>query len=107
MRKYRRMFELILFAICTMGFPDDSVVKNPPASAGTAGGESSIPGLKRSLEEKMAPTLVFLPGKSSGHQSLANYHPWSREESDMTEHVIRVIQELNIFTFTERTPFCN
>ena len=26
-RTYRRIFELILFVICTMGFPDDSVVK--------------------------------------------------------------------------------
>ena len=55
----------------------------------------------------MAPTPVFLPGKSSGHQSLADYRPWSRKESDMTEHIIRIIRELNIFTFMERTPFCN
>ena len=33
---------------CRMGFPGGSVVKNPPASAGDAGDESSISGLGRS-----------------------------------------------------------
>ena len=31
-----------------MGFPGGSVVKNPPANAGTAGDAGSIPGLERS-----------------------------------------------------------
>ena len=31
-----------------MGFPGGAVVKNPPASAGTAGDEGLIPGLGRS-----------------------------------------------------------
>ena len=31
-----------------MGFPGGSVVKNPPANAGDAGGVGSVPGLGRS-----------------------------------------------------------
>ena len=34
--------------IPTMGFPVDSVVKNPPANAGNTGDTSLIPGLGRS-----------------------------------------------------------
>ena len=34
-----------------MGFPDGSVVKNPPANAGDAGNLGSIPGSKRSHGE--------------------------------------------------------
>ena len=31
-------------------------------------------------------TPVFLPGEPPGQRSLASYSPWSRKESDMTEH---------------------
>ena len=31
------------------------------------------------------PTPVFLPGESKGQRSLAEYSPWGRKESDMTE----------------------
>ena len=37
------------------------------------------------LEEKMAPTLVFLPGKFHGQRGLASYSSWGRTEVDMTE----------------------
>ena len=37
-----------------MGSPGDSVVKNPPASAGDARDPSSIPGSGRSLEKEIA-----------------------------------------------------
>ena len=37
------------------------------------------------LEEEMANTSVFLPGKFHG-QSLAGYSPWGCKELDMTEH---------------------
>ena len=30
------------------------------------------------LEEEMAPTPVFFPGKSQGQRSLAGYSPWGR-----------------------------
>ena len=35
---------------------------------------------------KWQPTPVFMPGKSHGHKSLADYSPWSHKESDTTEH---------------------
>ena len=38
------------------------------------------------LEDEMAPTPVFLPGKFHGQKSLVGYSPWGRKESDMTEH---------------------
>ena len=34
---------------------------------------------------KWQPTLVFLPVKSHGQKSLADYSPWGHKESDMTE----------------------
>ena len=34
---------------------------------------------------EMATTLVFLPGKSHGWRSLADYILWGRKELDMTE----------------------
>ena len=37
------------------------------------------------LEEEMATTPVFLPGKSSGQRNLAGYTPQSCKESDTTE----------------------
>ena len=41
----------------TVGFPGDSVVKNPPANAGDMG---LIPGSGRSLEEAMATHFSIL-----------------------------------------------
>ena len=38
-------------------------------------------GGKDLLEKEMAPTLVFLPGKSHGQRSLLGYSPWSEDES--------------------------
>ena len=39
------------------------------------------------LEKEMAPTPVFLPGKSHGQQSLADYSPGGCKESDTTEQL--------------------
>ena len=39
------------------------------------------------LEKEMAPTPVFLPGKSQGQRSLVDYSPWGHKESDMTEQL--------------------
>ena len=39
------------------------------------------------LEEEMATLSVFLPGKSLGQRSLADYSPWDNKEMDMIEHV--------------------
>ena len=38
-----------------------------------------------SLEKEMAPTPVFMPGKSHEERSLASYNPWDHKELDMTE----------------------
>ena len=40
------------------------------------------------LEEKMQPTLEFLPEKSHGQRSLVGYNPWGPKELDMTEHLM-------------------
>ena len=37
------------------------------------------------LEEEMATTLVFLPGKSHGQWNLVGYSPWVCKELDTTE----------------------
>ena len=37
------------------------------------------------LEKEMAPTPVFLPGKSQGQRSVVGCRLWDHTESDMTE----------------------
>ena len=44
-------------------------------------------GQEAPLEEEMATTPVFLPGKSHGQRSLAGYSPWGHKESDTTERL--------------------
>ena len=44
----------------------------------------------------MAPTPVFLPGKSHGWRSLVGCGPWGSEESDKTE---RLHFHFSFFTF--------
>ena len=63
------------------GFPDGSVGKESTCNAGNPGDAGLIPGMGRSLEEKMATTLVFLPEKSHGQRSLAelSMHTYTRE----------------------------
>ena len=50
--------------------------------------ETGDPSLSRNIPtvRKWQPIPVFLPGKSHGLRSLAGYTPWSRKESDRTEH---------------------
>ena len=52
-----------------------AVIKNPPANAGDTGNAGLTLGQENPLEEDMAPTLVFLPGKLHGHRNLAGYNP--------------------------------
>ena len=60
-----------------LGFPGDSVVKNPPANAGDTG---LIPGLgKIPWRRKWQPSPVFLPGNPQGQRSLVCYSPWGRK----------------------------
>ena len=61
------------------GFPSGLVVKNPPANAGDVG---SIPGLGRfPWRRNWQPIPVFLPGKSHGQRSLADYSPCGRKRA--------------------------
>ena len=71
----------LLFSICcqqmnTMGFPDDSVGKEPTCNAEGTADAGSNPGSGRSLGGgKWQSTPVFLTGKSHGQRSLAAYSP--------------------------------
>ena len=68
--------------LLTMGFPGDTVVKNPPASKRTG----LVPGLgKFPWSRKWQPTPVFWPGKLHGQGSVGGHSPWSSKESDTTE----------------------
>ena len=51
-----------------LSFPGGSVIKNPPANAGSVG---KIP-----WRRKWQPTPVFLTGKSHGQRSLVSYSSW-------------------------------
>ena len=39
------------------------------------------------LEEEMATTPVFLPGKSHGQRRLVGYSPWGHKELDTTKRL--------------------
>ena len=54
-----------------LGFPDGIVVKNLPANEGNTGVIRKIP-----WRRKWQPTSLFLPGKSHGQKSSADYSPW-------------------------------
>ena len=58
------------------------MVKNLPAIQ-----EAQVQSLGQedTLEEKMATTPVFLPGKSCGQRTLVGNSPWGQKESDTTE----------------------
>ena len=64
-----------------MGFPGDSVVKNPPAKAGAAKDVGSIPGLGRSPGKGNGNPLrsVFLPRKPHGQRNLVGYSLWGHK----------------------------
>ena len=55
------------------------------------------PGQEDPLEEEMATTPVFLPGKSHGQRSLVGYNLWGRKESDTTEqlHIHFILNDFN------------
>ena len=60
-------------------FPGGAVVKNLPANAGNPRYALRSQGHR---SRKWQPIPVFLPGKSHGQRSLADYSPWGYEESD-------------------------
>ena len=67
-----------------MGFPGDSVVKNPPAMQDMQEIWVHSLGQEDPLEEGMA---VFLPEESHGQRNLVGYNPWGCKESDRTERL--------------------
>ena len=73
-------------SIVCLGFPDGSVLKNLPASAGDTGDTGSFPESGRSPGEGNG-NPVFLPGESHGQRSLEGCSPWGLEESDTTERL--------------------
>ena len=75
----------------SVGFPDCSVVKNPPANTGDVG---SIPALRRSHGE--GPIPVFLPEESYGQRSLTGYNPWGRKELNVTEHTCMLVSQFTM-----------
>ena len=66
------------------------MVVNPPNSTGAAGNSGSISGLGRYPEGGNGSPPVFLSGKSRGQRSLGGYSPWGHEESDRTEHTLKL-----------------
>ena len=49
-----------------------------------------------SWRRKWQLTPVLLPGKSHGWRSLADYSPWGRKESDMTERLHSLLSSLRV-----------
>ena len=69
-------------------------MKNLPAMRETQETCVQSLGQEDPLEEEMATTPVFLPGKSRGQRSLAGVHgipysPWGCKELDMNEHLLK------------------
>ena len=66
------------------GFPEGSVVKNPPANER----REFDPWVgKVPWRRKWQPTPLFLPGKSLGQRSLVGDSPWGCKELDTTERL--------------------
>ena len=59
-------------------------IKNMPANIG----DTRSLGREDPMDKEMAPTPVFLPGKSQGQRSLADYSPRGCKKSDMTERLV-------------------
>ena len=66
-----------------MGFSGGLVVRNLPASAGPQQTWIQSLGWENPLQEEMAITPLFLPGKSHRQRSLAGCSPWGHKELDM------------------------
>ena len=69
------------------GFPGVSVVKNPPANAGTEGDTGSIPRSGRSPGAGNGNYFGILARKSCGQRKLAGYSPGGCKESDTAEQL--------------------
>ena len=71
----------------TWGFPDDAVIKNPPANAGDSrhGFDPWVGKIRWS--RKWQPTPVFLPGKAHEQRSLAGYEV-TKSQTQLTTHAV-------------------
>ena len=81
--------ELFFFSSLQLGEGASQVVlmvKNPPANARDIEMQVLSLGWEYPLEGRAWQLcLVFMPGESHAHRSLAGYSPWGHKESDMTE----------------------
>ena len=87
--------QLFSYSSVGMGFPDRSVVKNPPTyqcRGCRRYGFSPWVGMAWYARRAWQPTPVFLPGESYGQRSLVGYSPWGCKESDMTDHACIFMQ---------------
>ena len=76
-----------MFSITLLDLPGGSVVKNPPANAGSTGDAGLIPGSGRSIGGGNSNKLPYSGLKKSHEQrSLDSYSPWGHKESDMAKN---------------------
>ena len=73
------------------GFPDGTVVKNPPANTGDSRCWFDPWVRKIPWRRKEQPALVFLPGKFHGQRSLVGYSPWGDRVRNIQEQLIRIL----------------
>ena len=69
-----------------LGFPDSSVVKNPPAMQETQGTPVQSLGREDPLEKGMATHSSIFAWEIHGQRSLAGHSPYGQKESDTSEH---------------------
>ena len=87
-------------AVAAAGFPGGLVINNLSAcQCRILRRRGFNPWVRNILQRrKWQPTPVFLPGKSHGQRSVADYSPWGHKELDMTEctnmHPYRTLQVL-------------
>ena len=77
------------------------MVKHLPAMGGDP---SSIPGLGRSLEKKMATHSSTLAWKTPWTRRLVGYSPWDHKEENRTERLHFVLCTSIIRQVTEQLP---
>ena len=65
----------------------------------------SIPGVGRSPGGGNGNQLQFLPGKSRGQRSLTDSCPWSRKESNTTEHSTTIRSTSSQYKWSEGGSF--
>ena len=77
----------VCVCVCvTEGFPGCTHGKEPACQCRRHKRQGSDPWVRKiPWRRAWQPTPVFLPGESHGRRSLADYSPWGRKESDMTE----------------------